>query len=99
MVLRGARQVGKTSAPELYVICASSLLEALIDEEINFPVGRVEYAFMHTLTFEEFLQATGETASYEMVKSGRVESYAHDAVTKLFQRYVQLGGMPEIIAA
>ena len=40
-------------SPELYVIAAGSLLESLIDNQISFPVGRVEYLALRPCSFEE----------------------------------------------
>jgi len=48
LVLRGARH---ESAKDLYVIAAGSLLEVMLGEQLSFPVGRVEYLFMHPLYF------------------------------------------------
>ncbi len=83
--------------PELAVICAGSLLESLLDMDVSFPVGRVEYLFMHPCSFEEFLLATGEIEAAELIKSGKAPAYAHDKLVQLFHRFTLLGGMPEII--
>jgi hypothetical protein len=85
-------------APHLYVISAGSLLESLIDRHISFPVGRVEYLFLHPLTFDEFLRATGETSAYDVLNEYPIPSYAHDKLLKLYRTYCLIGGMPEIVA-
>ena len=41
-------------ANHLYVIAAGSLLENILDKNISFPVGRVEFMFMHPCTFQEY---------------------------------------------
>ncbi|GAH59354.1 unnamed protein product, partial [marine sediment metagenome] len=43
------------SAKEFFVITAGSLLESLIDRQISFPVGRVDYLYMKPLTFNEYV--------------------------------------------
>ena len=83
--------------PELFVIAAGSLLEALIDNQISFPVGRVEYLAIHPCSFEEFLIATGENESLEILHQNLVPEYAHDKLTSLFRQYTIIGGMPEIV--
>ena len=84
-------------SPELYVIAAGSLLESLINRQISFPVGRVEFLAMRPLTFLEFLAAQEETQCLEVVRSCPVPAYAHDRLLKLFRLYTLIGGMPEVI--
>ncbi|OAD23319.1 ATPase, partial [Candidatus Thiomargarita nelsonii] len=82
---------------DLYVIAAGSLLESLLNRHISFPVGRVEYLRMHPLSFEEFLQAIGETQAAQMLERIPLPAFAHDKLLKLFHRYTLIGGMPEIV--
>ena len=84
-------------APDLYVIAAGSLLESLINRHINFPVGRVEFCVLHPLSFQEYLIATGEEKTLELLKKIPVPDYAYDKITKIFNRYTLIGGMPEIV--
>ena len=85
------------SAKDLHVIAAGSLLETLIGRNISFPVGRVEYLFMNPLTFEEYLNATGEHEALKLLKEVPFPAYAHERMLKLFHIYTLIGGMPEII--
>ncbi len=85
-------------APELYVIAAGSMLETLINKKIHFPVGRVEFMKMYPLTFGEFLGGIGEDASLEILNRETIPEYAHDQLTRLFNRYTMVGGMPEAVA-
>ncbi len=82
---------------DLYVIAAGSLLESILNRHISFPVGRVEYLRMHPLSFEEFLQAIGETQAAEMLERIPLPAFAHEKLLKLFHRYTLIGGMPEIV--
>ncbi len=84
-------------AKHLYVIAAGSLLETLIDKSISFPVGRVSYMPVRPCNFNEFLIATKEEKSLELINSGEVPDYAHDKLTELFKTYTIIGGMPEIL--
>ena len=83
--------------PELFVVAAGSLLETLIDNQISFPVGRVEYLAVHPCSFEEFLTATSELQALEILKQNLVPEFAHDKLTGLFRQYAIIGGMPEIV--
>lgn len=46
--------------PQIFVIAAGSLLENIVDVQVSFPVGRVQYLAMRPCTFYEFLGAMGE---------------------------------------
>ena len=82
----------------LYVIGAGSLLETMIgNNQISFPVGRVQYLFMYPLTFEEFLIAMKEKQALKFYNTLPLPSFAHDKLLKLFHTYTLIGGMPEIV--
>lgn len=82
---------------ELFVIAAGSLLETLIEKEVSFPVGRVEYMFMHPLSFSEFLYAMNEQEALNILNTIPIPEFAHEKLLKLFHQYTLLGGMPEVI--
>ena len=85
--------------PEIHVIAAGSLLESLIDVHISFPVGRVEYMFLHPCSFSEFLGAMGEEPIREAILEVSLPQAIHERVMKLFNEYVLVGGMPEAVAS
>ena len=86
------------SAPDLFVIGAGSLLEAMIDKkQVSFPVGRVQYLFMYPLTFAEYLAALSEEQALEAYHTVPMPGFATARMLKLFHQYTLLGGMPEII--
>lgn len=84
--------------PELYVIAAGSLLESLINVHASFPVGRVEYLALRACSFSEFLGALGENQLREKILTGNLPAAIHSYVMKLFNEFVLVGGMPEVIA-
>lgn len=87
------------SMPELHVIAAGSLLEAVLaTRRIGFPVGRVEYAFMYPLTFREFLVAVDDAPAISHYDTIPFPSYAHSTLLRHFHRYTLIGGMPEVVA-
>lgn len=83
--------------PEYHIVAAGSLLEQTVDVKSAFPVGRVTYAYMHPVSFEEFLRALGETRSAEAYQQVPVPKYAHEKLLELFHRYTLVGGMPEAV--
>jgi len=83
--------------PELYVIAAGSLLEFALKDIKNFPVGRVEYLYLHPVNFIEFLNAKNELVAIEQINKVPMEDYAHNILLNLFHEYSVIGGMPEIV--
>jgi predicted AAA+ superfamily ATPase len=83
--------------PQYYLIAAGSLLEAVMDNENKFPVGRVEYKLMHPFSFEEFLMACGEVQALEQYHAIPLAGFAHSKLLQLFHTYTLIGGMPEVV--
>jgi len=89
--------------PGLHVIAAGSLLEVKIrNEEFSIPVGRVEYMYMHPVTFDEFLNAIHEEQTIDFLHRISLTSHIPEATHKLllkkFYDYVIVGGMPEVVS-
>lgn len=85
--------------PQIHVISAGSLLEIMMDtHKISFPVGRVEYRYLFPLSFEEFLEAVGETEALAVYRQTPYPAWAQERLFTLFQRYSLIGGMPEIVS-
>ena len=85
--------------PELHVVAAGSLLEAMMSRgEVSFPVGRVDQRAMYPLAFREFLVALGEEAAVAAFDTVPVPAHAVEHLYDLFHRYALVGGMPEIVA-
>lgn len=83
--------------PQIYVIAAGSLLESLVDVQISFPVGRVEYMALRPCSFNEFLGAMGETELQKALAVGTIPNAAHSKTMQLFNTYTLVGGMPEVV--
>ena len=89
--------------PDLFVVCAGSLLEAVMMREgFSFPVGRVEFLYLHPATFDEFLIASGRDKVFrDLSKTTLNESPSatlHTLASKAFNEYALVGGMPSIVA-
>ena len=88
--------------PTLAVIAAGSLLEfALNSEEYRSPVGRIQFIHLYPLSFQEFLEAIGETIVLEFLHkvnlSDEFSSVVHEKLLNLYQDYLIVGGMPEAV--
>lgn len=88
--------------PSYHIMGAGSLLEFVLkSEELSIPVGRLDYLFMHPLTFEEFLGAIGEPNLQEFLNSLKpnqeIPEIIHDKFLKLFKQYTLVGGMPAAV--
>ncbi|MHB1196403.1 MAG: ATP-binding protein [Lutibacter sp.] len=84
--------------PELHVIAAGSLLEFALKDVQSFPVGRVEFLYLYPFNFIEYLQAINHQASLEQLKSIPIKPVAHKILLNLFNQYVIIGGMPEVVS-
>jgi predicted AAA+ superfamily ATPase len=84
--------------PGLYVIAAGSLLETMLNKNVSFPVGRVEYLAVRPCVFSEFLQATGETLLEKALTDIRIPEALHGKAMNLFNTFTLIGGMPEVVA-
>ncbi len=86
------------SAKQLHVVAAGSLFEVMTqDNQVSFPVGRVEYLFMYPLSFDEFLAATGEEQALKYFNTIPLPDFSFSKLLTIFHKYVLLGGMPEVI--
>ena len=83
--------------PNLHIIAAGSLLEFAMRKVKSFPVGRIEYAYLYPLNFEEYLQAIDHQMASSALHELPIKSHAHQILMDLFNRYVIIGGMPEIV--
>lgn len=87
--------------PDLHVIAAGSLLEFLLnDKDFSFPVGRVEFLYLHPLSFDEFLQAIAPFIA-ERIKQYSLDNIPseleHVELLKLVRQYMFVGGMPSAV--
>lgn len=88
--------------PQLPVIAAGSLLEFVLESHsFSMPVGRVSYAHLEPLSFEEFLQANNKQSLYDYLLTYDlkmdVPEIIHEELTNLFKEYLLIGGMPAAV--
>lgn len=87
---------------DLHLACAGSLLGvALKQENVSFPVGKVNRMQMYPMNFKEFLMACGGEKYLEIFSD-----WSHDReipelyskpMEKLLKEYYVVGGMPEVV--
>lgn len=87
---------------ELHLVCAGSLLGvALKQENISFPVGKVNRMQMYPMSFKEFLMAVGHEKYIDLFSAWTVDRVIPDLyevpMKKLLREYYYVGGMPEAV--
>ena len=87
---------------ELHIICAGSLLGvALKEEQISFPVGKVNRMQLYPMSFKEFVIANGRTDLIETLSKWPVDREIPELYSvpmkKLLKEYYVVGGMPEAV--
>ncbi|MCM1518907.1 MAG: AAA family ATPase [Pseudoflavonifractor sp.] len=92
----------KEDIPDLHVIAAGSLLEFALEELPTFGVGRIHSMFMYPMTFDEFLNANGDTLLIKNRDKASADNplpqAIQDKLTSLFRTYMLIGGMPEVVS-
>ncbi|MEG1009431.1 MAG: DUF4143 domain-containing protein [Clostridia bacterium] len=82
------------------IICAGSLLGVKLNRfKSSFPVGKVKFATMYPIDFEEFLVATDNILLLEQIKNcyNNITPMAeslHIKALDLYKQYICVGGMP-----
>ena len=91
------------SANEYHIIAAGSLLGVAINRENHsFPVGKVETITLKPMDFEEFLWANGQEELANKIKEcfkkdEKMNSALHELALNLYDKYLVIGGMPEVV--
>ena len=88
----------KEELPELHVIAAGSLLDFAI-EKLGIPVGRVQFLYLHPLSFGEFLTVLGRDDLREFIKKQSPDPVLHQLLLDQLKIYFWLGGMPAVVDA
>jgi len=86
--------------PELAICAAGSLLGIQLSNE-SFPVGKIEFLQMFPMSFEEFLEGTGEVKSFGFLqdrkKTEAIPQIVHARLWEQLKMYFVTGGLPEIV--
>jgi predicted AAA+ superfamily ATPase len=86
--------------PQLHIIGAGSLLGIALKQQTSFPVGQVDFLYMHPLSFAEFLEAKGERRLEALLQEQDWDIIAqfHQKLIQLLKEYYFVGGMPEAVS-
>lgn len=91
---------------DIPVIATGSLVRTKLnrdvkDEEILFPVGKINELNVYPLTFDEYLLNTNKQLYdliYKSYKEGKaLDNGIHDIALSYFYRFILIGGMPEVV--
>lgn len=87
------------NAPQFHIAAAGSLLGISIRDNESFPVGKVEFADIYPLSFEEFMMALGKDALLESLRAMDWEliTVFKEQYIDLLRQYYYVGGMPEVV--
>lgn len=86
-------------APEYYVAASGSLLGIALHQGTSFPVGKVNMLELASLSFEEFILATGNERFLKIVDDENNLKIFSDKLENLFREYLIIGGMPEAVVS
>ena len=83
------------------VILSGSTLRHLFRKETRYPVGRVKNLVLGPFSFSEYLAARGKTALAADVLNPdiRFDSHQHELLLDLFDAFLEVGGLPEVVLA
>ena len=85
--------------PHLHVIVTGSLIDFAISKIVRTPVGRVEYAELHPLNFQEYLGGLGNEMAAQLLHEIPLKNEFLPIMYALFHDYAMVGGMPKIVDA
>ncbi|MEX1192247.1 MAG: AAA family ATPase [Brumimicrobium sp.] len=83
--------------PEIYIIAAGSLLEFALGKVTQFPVGRIQFYYLHPFNFQEYLTAIENKPLKKAFDTIPITKNAHSTLMDTFHRYAIIGGMPEVV--
>jgi predicted AAA+ superfamily ATPase len=86
-------------APEYHIIAAGSLLGMNLHQNISYPVGKVDFLYMHPLSFSEFLTALDEERLANLLENPdwKLVNVFKDKLITYLRYYLFVGGMPEVV--
>lgn len=88
--------------PEYHIVCAGSLLGITLSKPLSFPVGKVDFLTLRSMSFYEFVLANEEQMLLDYLgklsTNTPVPQMFADKLTTLLKTYYITGGMPEAVA-
>ena len=88
--------------PDIHLIASGSLLELALEQIPSYGVGRIQSIFMHPVSFDEYLRASGADSMLSLLaKSGPNQPLlppVHEKFLTYLRTYLFLGGLPEVVS-
>lgn len=83
------------------VILSGSSITKLFKSDVRVPVGRVEYYRVTPLSFPEFIEGIGKLELLNSAKKAGwvIPTSLHNELISIYDRYLNIGGMPRIVSA
>jgi Predicted ATPase (AAA+ superfamily) len=79
-------------------IITGSYLGRILDKNFKYSAGDIHSLEVNTLSFSEFLNATGNYSLYqELNLYGNSEEHIYNELTELYQVYCKIGGYPNVV--
>jgi uncharacterized protein len=95
----GSLKYFNENLPELYIICAGSLLGIALGNGISFPVGKVTFTEIKPLSFFEYLAVANPTLHTYVSQINVIEPipdiFFHSLLEQ-FRNYFVSGGLPKV---
>lgn len=89
------------NASDYHIVCAGSLLGIAINENLSFPVGKVDFLTLYPMSFYEYLNALGEKAIADYLKNITKDQIISEPIgnkiSGILKQYYVTGGMPEVV--
>lgn len=89
------------NAPEYHVVCVGSLLGIALQQQLSFPVGKVEFLNLYPMSFYEFLRAVCPETIVDFMENFKEGDVIPDLISQrlvtFLNQYYIVGGMPEAV--
>lgn len=82
----------------IHIITTGSLLEFALEKIKKVPVGRVEYAELHPMSFREYLYGSEDTLLLKEYDTVPINNAILPLLMKSFHDYTMIGGMPLVVS-
>lgn len=91
------------NASDYHIVCAGSLLGIALQNQLSFPVGKVDFLTLYPMSFSEFLRAVAPEMLADFVdnfkKGDNVPAIIGERLATFLRQYYVTGGMPEVVQA
>ncbi len=88
-------------APNYHLVGAGSLLGISVGKISSFPVGKVNFMNLFSMSFFEYLKAINEKILLKQLQEKKnftsIPEIIHEKILRHYKFYLFLGGMPEVI--